>query len=171
MRKVHCSNRNNPEPVPTIIQRLGLADHPPQSSSASRFTAGAFGFLLLIQSRERPDRYGESRRFETIPSSRSGRRHKGRRCRHAANRAFARSWRCRRRRRSCCLRVRESLTRRVSQGFAALRDFHPAYDCLGQKREAALFGLMSAFAGCGHACQQTELRRTWCRRCVGPDNG
>jgi hypothetical protein len=28
----------------------------PQSSSASRFTAGAAGFLLLIQSRERPER-------------------------------------------------------------------------------------------------------------------
>jgi hypothetical protein len=40
----------------------------PQSSSASRFTAGAFGFLLLIQWRERPEEYGESRRFDTIPS-------------------------------------------------------------------------------------------------------
>jgi len=28
----------------------------PQSSSASRFTAGAAGFLLLIQRRERPER-------------------------------------------------------------------------------------------------------------------
>jgi hypothetical protein len=28
----------------------------PQSSSASRFTAGAFGFLLLIQCGERPER-------------------------------------------------------------------------------------------------------------------
>jgi len=28
----------------------------PQSSSASRFTAGAFGFLILIQCLERPDR-------------------------------------------------------------------------------------------------------------------
>src|SRR5262245_56187856 len=28
----------------------------PQSSSASRFTAGAAGFLLLIQCRERPER-------------------------------------------------------------------------------------------------------------------
>jgi hypothetical protein len=39
-----------------------------QSSSASRCTAGAAGFLLLIQSRERPERYGEPRRFETMPS-------------------------------------------------------------------------------------------------------
>ena len=30
--------------------------HPPQSSSASRFTAGASGFLNLSQSGERPDR-------------------------------------------------------------------------------------------------------------------
>ena len=31
-----------------------------------RFTAGAFGFLLLIQSRERPQRYGESRRLKVL---------------------------------------------------------------------------------------------------------
>ncbi len=32
------------------------AGHRLQSSSASRFTAGCFGFLLLIQCRERPER-------------------------------------------------------------------------------------------------------------------
>jgi hypothetical protein len=42
-----------------------------QSSSASRFTTGAFGFLLLTQCRDRPELYGESRRFETIPSARA----------------------------------------------------------------------------------------------------
>jgi hypothetical protein len=47
---------------------LGFADHSPQFSSASRFTAGAAGFLLLIQSGERPDLYRESFRFDTIPS-------------------------------------------------------------------------------------------------------
>jgi hypothetical protein len=31
----------------------------PQSSSASRFTAGAFGSLIFIQCGERPDRYSE----------------------------------------------------------------------------------------------------------------
>src|SRR5262245_59690173 len=42
----------------------------PQSSSASRFTAaGAFGFFILSQSGERPERYIESLRFETTPSS------------------------------------------------------------------------------------------------------
>jgi hypothetical protein len=41
---------------------------PPQSSSASRFTAGAAGFLTLSQSFDRPNRYGEPRRFETMPS-------------------------------------------------------------------------------------------------------
>src|ERR1700730_5450230 len=51
------------------LERLGFAaDHRPHSSSASRFTAGASGFLLLIQSGERPDLYRESFRFETIPS-------------------------------------------------------------------------------------------------------
>ena len=40
----------------------------PQSSSASCFTAGAFGLLLLIQSPVRPERYGESRLLE-MPSS------------------------------------------------------------------------------------------------------
>ena len=33
-----------------------------------RFTAGDAGFLILIQSFDRPKRYGELRRFETIPS-------------------------------------------------------------------------------------------------------
>ena len=39
-----------------------------QSSSASRLTAGASGFLLLIQSGERPERYRESFRFDTMPA-------------------------------------------------------------------------------------------------------
>jgi hypothetical protein len=38
----------------------------PQSSSASRVTAGTFGFLTLTQCGERPERYGEPRRFETM---------------------------------------------------------------------------------------------------------
>src|ERR1700731_3072220 len=42
---------------------------PDQSSTAARFTAGAFGFLLLIQCRERPELYGESRRLDMMPSS------------------------------------------------------------------------------------------------------
>ena len=37
------------------LERLGFAADP-HSSSASRFTAGASGFLLLIQSGERPER-------------------------------------------------------------------------------------------------------------------
>jgi hypothetical protein len=41
----------------------------PQCSSASRFTAGAAGFLNLSQSGERPDLYRDPRRFETIPSN------------------------------------------------------------------------------------------------------
>ena len=40
----------------------------PQSSSASRCTAGAAGFLNLSQCRVRPLTYGEPRRFDTIPS-------------------------------------------------------------------------------------------------------
>src|SRR5262249_41187757 len=44
------------------------AGHLPQSSSASRFT-GAFEFFILSQSGERPERYIESLRFDTIPSS------------------------------------------------------------------------------------------------------
>src|SRR5438552_2253689 len=39
------------------------------SSSASRLTAGALGFFILSQSRERPLRLGEPFRFETMPSS------------------------------------------------------------------------------------------------------
>jgi len=37
-----------------------------------------------------------------------------------------------------------------SQGLAAVRDFGPANVRLGSKRELAIFGLMSATAGCGH---------------------
>jgi hypothetical protein len=39
-----------------------------QSSSASRVTAGAVGFLTFIQSGERPDRYDEPSRLDTMPS-------------------------------------------------------------------------------------------------------
>jgi hypothetical protein len=41
----------------------------PQSSSASRRTASHAGFLLLSQSGERPLRWVESLRFDTLPSS------------------------------------------------------------------------------------------------------
>jgi hypothetical protein len=40
---------------PEIITTMGRLFNYPQSSSASRFTAGAAGFLLLIQCRERPE--------------------------------------------------------------------------------------------------------------------
>ena len=39
-----------------------------QSSSSSRRTAGAAGFLILSQWLTRPDRYGEPSRFDTMPS-------------------------------------------------------------------------------------------------------
>src|SRR5499433_1601128 len=60
---------------------LGAKDHDPvvashyrrlvlcHSSSASRFTAGAAAFFILSQSGERPERYIESFRFDTMPSS------------------------------------------------------------------------------------------------------
>ena len=38
------------------------------SLSEINLTAGASGFLLLIQSGERPDLYRDSFRFETMPS-------------------------------------------------------------------------------------------------------
>ena len=43
------------------------AGHLPQSSSASCFTAGAFAFFILSQSGERPERYIEPLRFDTMP--------------------------------------------------------------------------------------------------------
>jgi hypothetical protein len=39
-----------------------------QPSSASRFTAGAAGFLTFSQCADRPARYGEPSRFDTMPS-------------------------------------------------------------------------------------------------------
>jgi hypothetical protein len=47
------------------------------------------------------------------------------------------------------------LTKRIAhqerQESAAMRDFNPAHDPLGSKRESTFCGLMSASAGCGHA--------------------
>jgi hypothetical protein len=40
----------------------------PQSSSASRLTAGAAGFLILSQSLSRPERYVEPSRLDTMLS-------------------------------------------------------------------------------------------------------
>jgi hypothetical protein len=40
----------------TLPEIFTAGDHLPQSSSASRFTAGASGFLNLSQSGERPER-------------------------------------------------------------------------------------------------------------------
>src|SRR3954463_15660038 len=48
---------------------LGTGTQRPQSSSASRFTAGASGFLNFNQSGGRPERYVEPKRLETMPSS------------------------------------------------------------------------------------------------------
>src|SRR5215468_12384455 len=53
-----------------VISRRGhLRPLLPQSSSSSRFTAGAAGFFIFSQSGERPERYIESLRFDTMPSS------------------------------------------------------------------------------------------------------
>jgi hypothetical protein len=38
------------------------------SASRARIIAGLFGFLILTQSRDVPDRYGALNRFETMPS-------------------------------------------------------------------------------------------------------
>jgi len=59
--------------MPATQQRTttgkGSADFQfPHSSSASRVTAGAAGFLTFSQQSVRPERYGEPRRFETMPS-------------------------------------------------------------------------------------------------------
>ena len=51
------------------------ADRPrPQCSSASRFTAGACGFMNLSRSGERPDRYRDPSRLQTMPPAPSCRR-------------------------------------------------------------------------------------------------
>jgi hypothetical protein len=46
----------------SISGQRGADFRVPQSSLASRATAGAFGFLTFTQCTERPDRYGESRK-------------------------------------------------------------------------------------------------------------
>ena len=59
-----------------IVERRGLPsididlriDAHLHSSSASRFTAGAAGSFFLSQWAERPARYGDPSRFETMPS-------------------------------------------------------------------------------------------------------
>jgi hypothetical protein len=47
--------------------RLGQRQRP-QSSSASRFTAGAAGFLILNRCGERPERQRDPKRFDMMPS-------------------------------------------------------------------------------------------------------
>src|SRR6476660_9628096 len=49
-------------------RREAALRHLLQSSSASRVTAGAAGFLTFSQQSARPARYGEPRRFDTMPS-------------------------------------------------------------------------------------------------------
>jgi hypothetical protein len=49
------TTQSPPQPTPGELDLLNLLDQRPQSSSASRFTAGAFGFLTLIQCGDRPE--------------------------------------------------------------------------------------------------------------------
>ena len=49
-------------------QRVQHATHHRHLISRSRVTAALSGFFLLSQSRDRPDRYREPARFETMPS-------------------------------------------------------------------------------------------------------
>ena len=76
-RRVHSGN-----PTPSEKDRPALGgvafslragservlSHLLKSSSTSRFTAGAFVFFILSHSGERPERYVEPFRFETVPS-------------------------------------------------------------------------------------------------------
>jgi hypothetical protein len=62
-----------PDESPDIAAEKGFfqrsvapVSHPPQSSSASRFTAAQAGFFILSQWGERPERWVESLRFDTI---------------------------------------------------------------------------------------------------------
>jgi hypothetical protein len=55
-------------PCHSNVAMMGRPLRHRHSSSASRFTAGEAGFLTLIQSADRPNRYGEPRRFDTMPS-------------------------------------------------------------------------------------------------------
>jgi hypothetical protein len=58
--------------VVRLLDRPGRREaavcHQTQYSSASRLTAGASGFLTLTQQSCRPGRYGDSSRFDTMPS-------------------------------------------------------------------------------------------------------
>src|SRR5262249_40204923 len=59
-----CASGDNPPLRCIILQTTGYRRFSrPQSSSASRLTAGAAGFLLLIQCGERPEIQGEPSRF------------------------------------------------------------------------------------------------------------
>jgi hypothetical protein len=62
------------------LECLDLAGHPPQFSSASRLTAGASGFLLLIQCGERPELYREPCHFERVGTLPRGQTVHRRRC-------------------------------------------------------------------------------------------
>jgi hypothetical protein len=47
-------------------RREATVGHQVQSSCSSRHTAGASGFLILSQCTERPARYGEPNRLDTM---------------------------------------------------------------------------------------------------------
>ena len=51
-----------------VLSGAAAPAYRPHSSSASRATAGAAGFLTFSQRSVRPERYGEPRRFDTMPS-------------------------------------------------------------------------------------------------------
>ena len=74
-RRREAARRHSPASVRSYLSGRRLCRLPPlvprllpQSSSASRFTAGAAGFLILSQWLTRPERYGEPSRFDTMPS-------------------------------------------------------------------------------------------------------
>ena len=63
MRCGKKANRLVRQPVPEVNKPI----HLPQSSSASRLTAGACGFLNLSQSGDLPERLRDPSRLETMP--------------------------------------------------------------------------------------------------------
>src|SRR5262245_26497380 len=58
-----------------------------RSPSMMRVAAGASGFFTLTQSGDRPERYGASRRFDTMPSRPSAQA-----CRNIGAAAFPPNW-------------------------------------------------------------------------------
>ena len=132
----------------------------PQSSTASRVTAGAFGFLTVSQCRGRPERYGEPSRSLTIPSQPSWQAASKTSAPSSSKCSFRTMLRCEPLRSSASSRLRSSIgCRRRSLPSSSSRSNHWVLPCLGGSSGQLIGrGDRTSPATCSVGCTPTSLR-------------